>query len=100
MFTQCLLPELDELAAFQPGESVLDLGAGSGIIARRFAKRGAHVVGLDFSQAMLDEGRKRHEREKHEMTGSIEYDFIDLMDYDGMNEYMYDRRAKRGYQES
>lgn len=44
MFTQCLLPVLDELAHCTAGEAVLGLGAGSGIIARRFARKGANVL--------------------------------------------------------
>ena len=88
MFTQCLLPVLDELVNWHRGETVLDLGAGSGIIARRFAKMGADVTGLDFSQRMLDKGRERYEREKDQFPGTITYNFIDLMDYTGMCTYM------------
>lgn len=89
MFTQCLLPVVDELADWKAGQTVLDLGAGSGIIARRFAHLGAHVIGLDYSEPMLEQGRKRCEREK--LNGSITYDFIDLMDYELMAKYMNDR---------
>ncbi|KAF2211020.1 hypothetical protein CERZMDRAFT_85600 [Cercospora zeae-maydis SCOH1-5] len=89
MFTQCLLPVVDELAEWHVGQTVLDLGAGSGIIARRFAKKGAHVTGLDFSQAMLEKGRARNKNET--LKGSITYDFIDLMDYQGMATYMLDK---------
>lgn len=90
MFTQCLLPVLDELVEWEEGQTVLDLGAGSGIIARRFARQGAHVVGLDYSESMLDKGRERSQLE--ELKGSVTYDFIDLMDYDLMVRYMRDRK--------
>lgn len=96
MFTQCLLPVVwelatetkttDDLAAWKEGETVLDLGAGSGIIARMFAKKGAHVTGLDFSEAMLEKGRERSKRET--LKGKIEYGKIDLMNYDEMAAYM------------
>ncbi|PPJ56792.1 hypothetical protein CBER1_05976 [Cercospora berteroae] len=89
MFTQCLLPVVDELAEWKFGQTVLDLGAGSGIIARRFAKQGAHVTGLDFSEAMLEKGRARSKSEQ--LDGSITYEFIDLMDFDGMAKYMADK---------
>ncbi|KAF2167751.1 hypothetical protein M409DRAFT_53722 [Zasmidium cellare ATCC 36951] len=103
MFNQCLLPvvaelaglptegepQVKELAQWQPGERVLDLGAGSGILARMFAKQGAHVTGLDFSQAMLEQGRERAKRDK--LSGKIEYDYIDLMDYPMMEKYMKDK---------
>lgn len=36
------------------GDSVLDLGCGTGRHAVELAKRGCHVVGVDFSQGMLD----------------------------------------------
>ncbi|KAI8311366.1 hypothetical protein K4K61_012195 [Colletotrichum sp. SAR11_59] len=96
MFTQCLLPVVwelatetkttDDLATWKEGETVLDLGAGSGIIARMFAKKGAHVTGLDFSDAMLEKGRERSKRET--LKGKIEYGKIDLMNYDEMAAYM------------
>ncbi|KXS94941.1 hypothetical protein AC578_6137 [Pseudocercospora eumusae] len=91
MFTQCLLPVVDELAEWTEGESVLDLGAGSGIIARRFAKKGANVTGLDNSQKMLDKGRERNEKERHLLKGSIQYDYIDLTDLGNMQNYMKQR---------
>jgi putative AdoMet-dependent methyltransferase len=42
------------------GDRVLDIGTGTGELARRFAQhRGCRVVGLDPSQAMLDEARRK-----------------------------------------
>ncbi len=38
----------------RPGESVLDVGCGSGALALPLARAGHDVVGLDFSQGMLD----------------------------------------------
>lgn len=37
-----------------PGQSVLDLGIGTGLVAERFREAGAVVHGLDASQEMLD----------------------------------------------
>ncbi|CZT16049.1 uncharacterized protein RCC_01889 [Ramularia collo-cygni] len=93
MFTQCLLPVVDELVEWEAGQTVLDLGAGSGIIARRFASQGAHVIGLDYSEPMLQKGRERSKVEK--LKGSVTYDFIDLMDYDLMAQYMKDRNNEK-----
>lgn len=107
MFNQCLLPVVAELAGlpstdgeplvqvaaqtgWQPGKTVLDLGAGSGILARMFAKQGAHVTGLDFSEKMLDQGRAR--AKKDNLTGLITYDFMDLTDYEMMEKWMRDRK--------
>lgn len=84
MFTQCLLPQVQELSNWSKGKSVLDLGAGSGILCRMFAKLGAkQVVGLDYSRAMIKIAKDRCEKDGQ----SIDYDFIDLMDVDMMTKY-------------
>jgi 2-polyprenyl-3-methyl-5-hydroxy-6-metoxy-1,4-benzoquinol methylase len=83
MFTQCLLPEVEQLADYQPGQTVLDLGAGSGIICRMFAKKGAEVTGLDYSELMLQKARIRAEKDGHRIV----YDYIDLMNIDNMRAY-------------
>lgn len=41
------------------GMRVLDLAAGTGTSSAALAEQGAHVVAADFSNGMLDEGRKR-----------------------------------------
>lgn len=42
----------------QPGERVLDLGAGTGVSTRELARSGAFVVGVDISLGMLAVGRR------------------------------------------
>src|SRR3974390_2730595 len=49
-----------ELAAVQPGQRALDLCCGTGDIAFALAQRGAAVIGLDFSAAMLDVAESRN----------------------------------------
>ena len=51
---------LVRLASIHPGERALDVCCGTGDIAFALARRGATVVGLDFSQSMLAvaEGRR------------------------------------------
>lgn len=44
----------------RPGLKVLDLAAGTGTSAAAYAARGADVVACDFSEGMIDEGRKRY----------------------------------------
>ncbi len=51
-----------ELAAVKPGERVLDLCCGTGDLALALVQRGAEVVGLDFSGAMLDIAEKRRRK--------------------------------------
>jgi SAM-dependent methyltransferase len=43
----------------RPGESVLDVGCGSGALALPLARAGHHVVAVDFSAGMLDVLRRR-----------------------------------------
>lgn len=54
-------PEMfSRLAAFQiglPGQSVLDLGTGTGTVARQLAGRGATVVALDKATALIEEAQ-------------------------------------------
>ncbi|UJO19905.1 Ubiquinone biosynthesis O-methyltransferase [Fulvia fulva] len=94
MFTQCLLPVVQQLSNMPAKGAnttwcprVLDLGAGSGIIARMMAREGAHVTGLDYSHEMMDMGRRRAAKETN-LKGSITYDLIDLTDYEGMAKFM------------
>src|SRR5262245_30744249 len=47
------------LAAPRPGEHALDLCCGTGDIAFALARRGARVVGLDFSEPMLRVARQK-----------------------------------------
>jgi demethylmenaquinone methyltransferase/2-methoxy-6-polyprenyl-1,4-benzoquinol methylase len=42
----------------QPGEVVLDLGAGTGVSTQELAKSGAGVIGVDISLGMLAVGRR------------------------------------------
>jgi SAM-dependent methyltransferase len=45
-------------ADVRPGEAVLDVGCGTGVVAVTAARRGAHVIGLDLTPALLDEARR------------------------------------------
>jgi SAM-dependent methyltransferase len=42
----------------RPGDTVLDLGTGTGTLGRGFALRGCKVTGLDTAEPMLDEARR------------------------------------------
>jgi SAM-dependent methyltransferase len=41
-----------------PGQRLVDVGTGTGTLARGFAARGCEVVGIDPSEPMLDEARR------------------------------------------
>ena len=46
-----------------PGQAVLDLGTGTGLLARRFAKQGCNVDGIDVSADQLEVAQAASERE-------------------------------------
>ncbi|HEY7810786.1 MAG TPA: class I SAM-dependent methyltransferase [Allosphingosinicella sp.] len=48
-----------ELLAPQPGEFIVDLGCGDGVLTRRIMAAGARVIGLDASPEMVEAARGR-----------------------------------------
>ncbi|MFN8482503.1 MAG: methyltransferase domain-containing protein [Anaerolineae bacterium] len=57
----------DRLAVYgigAAGQTVVDLGTGTGTLARGFARRGCRVTGLDPSESMLAQARQLSERER------------------------------------
>jgi demethylmenaquinone methyltransferase/2-methoxy-6-polyprenyl-1,4-benzoquinol methylase len=49
-----------KLVNSQPGQTILDLAAGTGSSSIVFLREGVKVVAADFSRGMLEEGRRRH----------------------------------------
>ncbi len=58
-FVPALARDLVTLANPAPGDRVLDLGCGDGVLAVDLVARGARVVGLDASAAMVEAARAR-----------------------------------------
>ena len=56
-FPEALFTRLAAFGVGAPGQHVLDLGTGTGTLARGFARRGAVVTAIDPSPAMLDQAR-------------------------------------------
>lgn len=50
-------PTVEYLLALQPGERVLDIACGTGVLARRLAAWGAQVTACDFSEGLLERAR-------------------------------------------
>lgn len=68
-FNLNVFEELADMIALRPGMRVLDVGCGTGRFSELFARRGAHVTGLDKSKTMLDGARKNNSAR----TSSIRY---------------------------
>src|SRR5690348_3481122 len=59
LVSEAIAPLLDEVRVSE-GDRVLDVGTGPGLVAAAAAARGADVVGIDFSEAMLATARRLH----------------------------------------
>lgn len=58
MFTTPVAGHLVRFARIGAGESVLDVGTGTGVVAITAARAGARVAGLDLTPELLDEARE------------------------------------------
>src|SRR5215211_6630848 len=47
-----------DLLAPQPGERIVDLGCGTGVLTAQIAAAGARVVGIDSSESMIARARE------------------------------------------
>jgi len=57
-FPDSLFERLGSLGIGRSGQAVVDLGTGTGSLARGFARRGCRVVGIDPAEAMLKAARR------------------------------------------
>jgi ubiquinone/menaquinone biosynthesis C-methylase UbiE len=54
------VPALLDAVNVKKDDRVLDVGCGPGLAARAAIERGASAIGVDFSEAMIDEARGRN----------------------------------------
>jgi 2-polyprenyl-3-methyl-5-hydroxy-6-metoxy-1,4-benzoquinol methylase len=54
-----LEPTQERLLQVRPGQRILDIACGNGQFARHLARRGASVLGVDFSEHMIERARAR-----------------------------------------
>jgi demethylmenaquinone methyltransferase/2-methoxy-6-polyprenyl-1,4-benzoquinol methylase len=57
----------------RPGQRILDVATGTGMVAFALAARGAHVVGLDQSQDMLGTARAKLARAPDDLRDRVEF---------------------------
>ncbi len=74
--TQAIGPLLDAVSAGGGGR-VLDVASGPGYVAAAAAERGADVLGVDFSAAMVREARARYPRIEFQEGDAEELPFAD-----------------------
>ena len=63
------VPAVLELLELRPGEKILDIGAGQGVLAPFISKAGAHYLGVEASERLLHLARKHHGREEKFIWG-------------------------------
>lgn len=59
---QLAIPSVIDLLALQRGESVLDIGAGQGVLASHILKTGASYTGVDVSPRLLEIARQNNSK--------------------------------------
>jgi len=71
-------PATERLLGVWPGQKVLEIACGNGVMSRRLASLGAHVVATDFSAAFLERARAR----SRDHADQIDYQLVDATDED------------------
>jgi demethylmenaquinone methyltransferase/2-methoxy-6-polyprenyl-1,4-benzoquinol methylase len=66
-----------DLAAVGPGDRALDVATGTGDLALALRGRGAEVVGLDFSEAMLELARRKAPDVTFEQGNALQLPYAD-----------------------
>ncbi len=66
MFTTPVAGHLVRFARIAPGEAVLDVGTGTGVVALTAARAGAKVTGLDLTPELLEQARDNARIAQHE----------------------------------
>jgi len=73
-------PAVERLLALQPGERVLDVACGNGVMARRLAVMGGRVTAVDFSPALIEKAQQRGQPAGE----PIQYGVVDATDEEAL----------------
>jgi ubiquinone/menaquinone biosynthesis C-methylase UbiE len=65
------IPVAIELLEPRPGDRVLDVGAGQGVLAPDLARRGVRYTGIDASPSLIERARRRHGRDGQFLVGDV-----------------------------
>jgi len=76
-----------EIADPRQGDEILDVGCGRGELLYYCAKKGAHVLGLDYSRAAIDIARQTIQMLPVELRSFAEAEIGDVADYDFSRRY-------------
>ena len=79
-FVSQLGTDLVELLAPQSGESILDLGCGTGYLTDKIAASGAKVVGIDNASTMIEQARKNYPNLIFEVADATNLHFTEQFD--------------------
>ena len=63
-FPESIFDRLAEFDVGLPGQAIIDLGTGTGTLARGFALRGCNVIGVDPDPRMIDQAQKLDRQNK------------------------------------
>lgn len=80
------VPTLLDLLEPQPGENILDIGCGQGVLAQYIAEARARYTGVDASPRLVELARRRHGKEGRFLLGNA----CNLCDVPGLAEGSYD----------
>jgi SAM-dependent methyltransferase len=67
------IPAVLQLLELKPGEQILDLGCGQGVLAPHIAGSGARYTGVDISPKMIATARRRHQGRGRFLRGDVRH---------------------------
>lgn len=85
-------PEMEDLANryLADGQKVLDLGCGNGRILEALKKKRIDYFGIDGSEVLIKEARKKAEQWEIKKMGRVEIKFLDILNLADLGETSFD----------